>query len=93
MSKATSTTKNTIGKGELRADFNPPIEATEVDTLYELPLSARVTSVIVHYVTLPRKQAMAELDKRLASIKRHDAAVKANATRKAKKAEKKAAQP
>lgn len=84
---------NTVSKGEVRADFDPPIDPTRVYTLYDLPISARVTSVVVRYVTIPRDQAMAELEKSIAARKRHDAAVKANATRKAKKAEKKAVQP
>ena len=75
----------TIGKGELRDDFNPPQKPVNVNTLHELPLNARVTSVTVRYVTIPHDEAMAELKKDIAADKRHFAAIKANATRKAKK--------
>ncbi len=74
-----------VGKGELRDDFNPPLNPNDVHTLREMPLNARVTSVTVRYVTISHKEALAELDKAIAARKRHDAAVKANATRKAKK--------
>ena len=75
----------TIGKGEVRDDFDPPQKPVNVNTLYEMPLNARVTSVTVRYVTIPYDEARAELDKDIAADKRHFAAVKANATRKAKK--------
>ncbi len=74
-----------VGKGELRDDFNPPLNPNDVHTLREMPLNARVTSVTVRYVTIPHDEAMAELNKDIAADKRHFAAIKANATRKAKK--------
>ena len=74
-----------VGKGEIRDDFNPPLNPNDVHTLYEMPLNARVTSVTVRYVTIPHEEALAELNKDIAADKRHFAAIKANATRKAKK--------
>ena len=74
-----------VGKGELRDDFNPPQKPFNVHTLREMPFNARVTSVTVRYVTIPHEEALAELNKDIAADKRHFAAIKANATRKAKK--------
>ena len=74
-----------VGKGELHDDFNPPQKPLNVHTLHEMPLNARVTSVTVRYVTIPHEEALAELNKDIAAHRRHVAAIKANATRKAKK--------
>lgn len=67
-----------IGKGEVRIEYDVPRDPTDVHVLWELPYKARVTSVVVRYVQIPAEVVLAER-------KRHDAAVKANATRKAKK--------
>lgn len=74
-----------VGKGEIRDEFDPPMDPFAVHTLLDLPVTARVTSVVVRYVTIPEKQAMDELHKAIKAHKRHAAAVKANATRRAKK--------
>lgn len=73
------------GKGELRVDFDEPVPPSDVDVLWSLPYNARVSSVVVRYVQIPHDVARAELQARVAAAKRHDAAVKANATRKARK--------
>ena len=77
------------GKGEVRAIFDEPTDPVKVDVLWQLPIGAKVTSVVVRYVTIPKQQAMAEIEESIRKRKRHDAAVKANATRKARKAEQK----
>lgn len=79
----------TVTKGELRATFDEPMDPVKVEVLWQLPFGAKVTSVVVHYVTIPRQQALAEIDESIRKRKRHDAAVKANATRKARKADRK----
>ncbi len=73
------------GKGELRVDFDEPVLPSDVDVLWSLPYNARVSSVVVRYVQIPHDVARAELQARVAAAKRHAAAVKANATRKARK--------
>ncbi len=79
----------TTAKGEVRESFNEPTDPANVDVLWHLPFHAKVTSVVVRYVTVPRQQAMDEINEAIVDQRRHDAAVKANATRKARKAEKK----
>jgi len=79
----------TRSEGELRAYFETPADPLSVSILYDLPFTARVTSVVVRYTNISREQAKAELQKDISARKRHDAAVKANATRKAKKGGKK----
>lgn len=71
-----------ISSGKVHVDFADPVDPSSVHVLWELPLGALVTSVVVNYVTMP-------LDFVQEKRRRHDAAVKANATRKAKKAEQK----
>lgn len=75
----------TRSEGELRAYFDTPADPLSVRILYDLPFTARVTSVVVRYTNISHEQALAELQKEISARKRHDAAVKANATRKAKK--------
>lgn len=64
-----------ISTGKVHVDFAEPTDPTSVHVLWNLPLGAMVTSVVVKYVIMP-------LD--FVQSRRHDAAVKANATRKAK---------
>ncbi len=61
-------------KGIAEVKYNNPVGRFEVDIYEIVPYEAKITGVTVHYVT--------GVDE---SKKRHDAAVKANATRKAKK--------
>ena len=79
----------TSGKGEIRESFDEPTDPVKVDVLWHLPFHAKVTSVVVRYVTVPRQQAMDEINEAIVDQRRHDAAVKANATRKARKADRK----
>ncbi|MBR0056533.1 MAG: hypothetical protein IJP66_04325 [Kiritimatiellae bacterium] len=69
---------NKISTGKVHVDFAEPVDPTSVHILWQLPLGALVTSVVVSYVIMP-------LDVVQEKRRRHDAAVKANATRKAKK--------
>ncbi len=71
-----------ISSGKVHVDFAEPTDPTNVHVLWNLPIGSLVTSVVVNYVTMP-------LDFVHEKRRRHDAAVKANATRKARKAEKK----
>ena len=71
-----------IYSGKVHVDFAEPTDPTSVHVLWNLPIGSLVTSVVVNYVTMP-------LDFVQKKRRRHDAAVKANATRKARKAEKK----
>lgn len=48
-----------------------------------LPLTARVTEITIKYKTITREQMIKEFNER--DLARHDAAVKANVTRKIKK--------
>ena len=68
-----------VSKGEMRADYAEPVDASEVHLLWQLPIDARVTSVVVRYVLVPNEVAMAELKAKIEKRKRHDAAVKAKA--------------
>lgn len=67
-----------ISTGKVHVDFAEPMDPGSVPILWQLPLGAMVTSVDVKYVTMP-------LDFVQEKRRRHDAAVKANATRKARK--------
>ena len=90
MAKAKYATQRT-GAGTACVTFDEPTDPVKVDVLWHLPFGAKVTSVVVRYVTIPRQQAMDEFNEAIVDQRRHDAAVKANATRKARKAEKKEA--
>ena len=72
-----------ISSGKVHVDYAEPVDPGSVQILWQLPVGAMVTSVDVAYVTMP-------LDFVLEKRRRHDASVKANATR---KAEKEATQP
>lgn len=67
-----------IASGKVHVDYAEPVDPGSVQILWQLPVGVMVTSVDVAYVTMP-------LDFVLEKRRRHDAAVKANATRKAKK--------
>ena len=69
------------GTGKTCVDFDDPIDPMDLNIFSMVPYDARVRSVTIEFERLPREAALA--------WKRHDAAVKANATRKAKKEEKK----
>ena len=71
-----------ISSGKVHVDFAEPTDPTSVHVLWNLPIGSLVTSVVVNYVIMP-------LDFVQEKRRRHEAAVKANATRKARKAEKK----
>ena len=73
MAKATQTSS-------LSVTFDAPTKPSDVSVLWQLPWDAKVTSIHVRYIQISDEAAAA---------KRHDAAVKANATRKARKAEQK----
>ena len=75
-----------ISRSKVHVDFAEPMDPSSVQILWQLPVGALVTSIDVNYVTMP-------LDFVIEKRRRHDAAVKANATRKARKAEKEAVQP
>lgn len=83
---------NKEGIGMSRFTFDVPVDPIHVYMCSLIPFEARVKSIEVKYVKLTREAADAELAERIATAKdeqkrqkRHDAAVKANATRKAAK--------
>ena len=89
---------NKEGTGMSRFTFDVPEDPIYIHTCSLIPFGARVKSIEVKYVKLTREAADAEMAERIATAKdeikrqkRHDAAVKANATRKARKAESEAA--
>lgn len=90
MAKAHKSNKE--GTGTSRFTFDVPVDPIHIHTCSLIPFEARVKSIEVKYVKLTREAADAELAERIATAKdeqkrqkRHDAAVKANATRKAAK--------
>lgn len=83
---------NKVGSGESRIEFDIPKDPFEVHLFEAVPGDARITSIFVRYIRLPRevidaerKKAHAEIEAELKKLKRHEAAIKANATRKANK--------
>lgn len=80
---------NNEGTGTTHYTFDVPVDPIYIHTYSLVPIDARVKSIEIKYIKLTRDAADAELAERLATDKakqkRHDAAVKANATRKAKK--------
>ena len=87
-------TTSTVGSGESRIKFDTPQDPFEIHLFEAVPYDARITSIDVRYVRVPRevidadrKKANAEFEAKLKRQKRHEAAIKANATRKAKKKE------
>ena len=92
MADVVSTAKRT-GSGKTVLVFDTPVDPVELHPCLVIPVDARVKSLTIEYIRIPRYQAEKELEakakKAAANLKRHDAAVKANATRKAKKGGKK----
>ena len=82
-----------VGVGTVRFDFVEPRDPLFVRLWELLPYEGRITSVRVDYISLPEWKATEERKARMNAERRHIAAVKANATRKARKAEKEAKQP
>ena len=77
------------GSGTARIVFDTPRDPFDVSVYSLVPFNSRVKSVEVMYVTIPVEVASSERAARMKSVeaklKRHAAAVKVNATRKAKK--------
>ena len=80
--------------GIAQVAFATPKHPIDVSILTILPYEALVTKVKIEYITVPRAEADAAWSQsiedskaRIKKRKRHLAAVKANATRKARKAE------
>ena len=83
---------NKEGSGTSHYTFDVPVDPIYVHTCSLIPFGARVKSIEVKYVKLTREATDAEMAEHIAIAKdeikrqkRHDAAVKANATRKAAK--------
>ena len=81
-----------VGSGESRIEFDIPKDPFEVFPYQIVPYDAQITSMVVRYIRIPREVALAEREKANAELevlqkkqKRHEAAIKANATRKANK--------
>ena len=84
--------------GIVQLAYNTPKAVVDVNIITLLPYDALVTKIKIEYIKVPRAEADAaweasieQRDEALIKQKRHQAAVKANATRKAKKAESEAA--
>lgn len=82
-------TKDRRGTGKVHFDFDEPKDPLDVGIWSLVPFEARITSVEIKYIRLSHYTDWADYDANSKEIavrrKRHDAAVKANATRKAKK--------
>ena len=83
---------NKVGSGETRIEFDMPKDPFEIHPGLLLPSDARITSMVLRYIRVPRevidaerKKAHAEIEAEMKKLKRHEAAIKANATRKANK--------
>ena len=93
MSKYTKT-----GTGIAQLAFATPKAPWDVNAISLVPYEALVTKIKIEYIKVPRAEAEAawaqsldDFKEKTKKQKRHQAAVKANATRKAKKAESEAA--
>ena len=82
-----------VGVGTVRFDFVEPRDPLFVRLWELVPYEGRVTSIRIDYISLPELKAMEERKARMNAERRHDAAVKANATRKARKAKRDEVQP
>lgn len=87
-------TPNKVGSGESRIEFDIPKDPFEIHLFEAVPYDARIASIVIRYIRVPRevidadrKKAHAKIEAELKRQKRHEAAIKANATRKAKKKE------
>lgn len=74
-----------VGVGTVRFDFEQPQDPMFIRLWDLLPYDGRVTSIRIDYIGITEFKSREERTARLKAEKRHDAAVKANATRKAKK--------
>ncbi len=81
-----------VGSGESRIEFDIPKDPFEIHLFEAVPYDAQITSIVIRYIRLPRevidaerKKAHAEIEAEMKKLKRHEAAIKANATRKANK--------
>lgn len=89
MSKYTKT-----ATGIAQMAFSMPKASWDVNVASLVPYDALVTGIKIEYITVPRadaeavwKQSLDDLKEKTKKQNRHQAAVKANATRNAKKAE------
>ena len=85
-------TPNKVGSGESRIVFDIPKDPFEIHLFEAVPYDARITSIVIRYIRMPRevidadrKNARDKIEAELTRLKRHEAAIKANATRKANK--------
>ena len=74
-----------VGVGTVRFDFVEPCDPLFLRLWALIPNEGRVTSIRIDYISLSELKAMEERKARMKAERRHNAAVKANATRKAKK--------
>ena len=81
-----------VGSGEARIEFDIPKDPFDIHLFETVPGDARITSMVVRYIRVPRevidaerKKAHAKIEAELKKQMRHEAAIKANATRKANK--------
>lgn len=82
----------------VQAAYTSPKLPHDISLSLLIPYDALITRIRIEYVNVPRAEAEAawqqsieDTRERVKKTKRHNAAVKANATRKAKKAESEAA--
>ena len=80
--------------GIVQLAYDTPKSVVDVNIITLLPYDALVTKIKIEYIKVPRAEADAawkasieQRDEEFIKQKRHQAAVKANATRKARKAE------
>lgn len=81
-----------VGSGESRIEFDIPKDPFDIHLFEIVPPDARIASMVIRYIRVPRevidaerKNAHAEIQAEIKRLKRHEAAIKANATRKANK--------
>ena len=73
------------GTGTACVTFDEPQDPMFVQLWSLMPYEGRIKTIKIEYIRLTEETAAAERQKNMAATKRHIAAVKANATRKAKK--------
>ena len=74
-----------IGTGTACVTFDEPQDPLLVSLWNLVPYEGRIKSMKIEYVRITEESAAAERKEKMSATKRHLAAVKANATRKAKK--------
>ena len=84
MAKAKYATQRT-GAGTACVTFDEPQDPMSVRLWNLVPYEGRIKSMKIEYIQITEETATAERKKNMAATKRHLAAVRANATRKAKK--------